>query len=97
MPTRQLIEDNGRVRRYRILDDANQEIGTDEETVRTPGQVNETTMRNRVAVALTANATYLALATPTNAQTTAQVQRLTRECSALIRLLVGLLDTTDGT
>lgn len=47
--------------------------------------------------ALNANATFLALASPTNAQTLAQVQLLTKECNALIRLALGLLDSTAGT
>lgn len=63
----------------------------------TPEQDNEATLRAQVASALAANATFLALANPTNAQTLAQVQRLTRETSALIRLVVNQLDSTDGT
>jgi hypothetical protein len=97
MFTRQLIEDNGITRRYRVLDDASQEIGTDVETIPTPAQVNGATLRGRVATALTTNATYLALPLPrTNAQIVAQVEALTRQNIALIRLVAGLLDT-DGT
>lgn len=60
-------------------------------------QVTETTIRERAESALAANGTYLALASPTNAQVVAQVGRLTRECSALIRLPLRRLDTDDGT
>ncbi len=97
MSTRELISDNGRVRLFRVLDDAGQPIGTDEEAVPTPEQVNAATLRSRATQALTTNAAYLALTAPTAAQTTAQVQRVTRECSALIRLVLELTDTTDGT
>lgn len=97
MTTRQLISDDGRVRRYRVLDDAGQQIGVDEEWTPTAEEVNAQTLRSRAAAALSANATFLALGSPTNAQVLTQVQRLTRECSALIRLAMNLLDTTDGT
>lgn len=55
-------------------------------------------LHDRARTALTANAAFLALTTPTTAQTLAQVKRLTRECSALIRLLIGadlLAENTD--
>ena len=58
---------------------------------------NKATIEQRATQALTANATFLAIASPTNAQTLAQVQRLTKECTALIRLALNLHDTTDGT
>lgn len=58
---------------------------------------NGATLRDRAAQALAANATFLGLGAPSNAQVLAQVQRLTRECSGIIRLLLGQLDTTDGT
>lgn len=58
---------------------------------------NRATISGRAEAALAANATFLALPNPTNAQNVAQVQRLTRECSALIRLLIGRLEDTTGT
>jgi hypothetical protein len=54
-------------------------------------------LREKARTALALNDAFLALASPTNAQTLTQVQRLTRECSALIRLAIRALDTTDGT
>lgn len=62
-----------------------------------PEQDNAVTLNQRAKAALTANASYLAIATPTTAQVTAQVATLTKECSALIRLLLNQFDSTAGT
>lgn len=59
--------------------------------------VNEKSLRDKATAALTANATYLALASPTAAQNTAQIRALTRQMNALIRITVRALDTTTGT
>lgn len=48
----------------------------------------EQNLRQQARQALTTNADYLALNPPTQAQVVAQVNALTRECSALIRLAV---------
>lgn len=68
----------------------------------TPGWVdpavaegNEKTIRSRTGVALQTNAAYLALATPTAAQTTTQVKALTRQVSGLLRLVDNRLEAAD--
>lgn len=62
----------------------------------TPDTV-EQNLRSKASNAIAANNTFLALASPTNAQTLAQVQRLTRENTALIKLVLRQLDNSDGT
>lgn len=58
-------------------------------------------LRPRVALALAANATFLAAAKPGTAAAQAsaaydQATRLTKECNAVIRILLGLLaDVSD--
>ncbi len=56
-------------------------------------QANAITLVGRAQGALTQNATYLAVVTPSVAQVTAQVDRLTRECSAVIRMLLARSDS----
>lgn len=96
MTTRELISDDGIVRRYRVFDGTKQ-IGTDVEIIPTLEQVNAATIRSRLLQALAANAAYLAKTTTTNAENTAHLRRVTQELSALIRLILELLDTADGT
>ena len=59
--------------------------------------VNEKTLLDKAKTALTANATFLAIATPTNAQVSAQVKALTRQVNALIKLAARDLADTTGT
>lgn len=60
---------------------------------------NRAQLLQKAATALSNNATFLALNPPTTAQAVAQVNALTRQVSALIRLVgtSDLLDSTDGT
>lgn len=51
----------------------------------------------KITTALTNNADFLALASPTNAQVGAQVKALTRQVNALMRLVTSRLDSADGT
>lgn len=69
----------------------------DELLVDDTAATNGDTLRSAIAAALTANRTFLGLASPSNAQTLAQVRALTRQVNALARLVAGLLDTTNGT
>jgi len=59
--------------------------------------VNVDVLRDRAGTALATNAAFLAIGSPTNAQVLAQTRVLTRECTALIRLLLNMVDSTDGT
>lgn len=61
-------------------------------------EANRTALdEDKATQALATNATFLALASPTHAQTLAQVKALTRENTAIIRLLLNKLDTDEGT
>lgn len=60
-----------------------------------PENQNERTMRSSAAAALDTNRVFLAIASPTAAQSTAQVKALTRQMNALIRLTLQQLDATD--
>lgn len=63
--------------------------------VEPPGEKNRRSIEDRLRQRIDANRDYLALATPTAAQQRAQVARLTRQTNALIRQVLGLLDTDD--
>ncbi len=54
-------------------------------------------MTARMTGMLANNQTFLAAQAPTQAQVTQQVRSLTRQVTALIRIVSGQLDSTDGT
>lgn len=58
---------------------------------------NYQTLVGKAPAAIANNQTFLALTAPTNAQTLAQVEALTRQVNAIIRLLVGQLEAVDDT
>lgn len=57
-------------------------------------QANQATIQAKALAALAANATYLAIATPTQAQAVAQVGALTQQLDAVIRLILGQFSST---
>lgn len=57
-------------------------------------QANRTTLEQQAVGALDTNRTFLAIASPTNAQIVAQVKALTRQNNGFIRLILGRLDGT---
>lgn len=56
---------------------------------------NEEEIRRLAIVALTTNAAYLVIATPTTVQAVAQTKALTRQVNGLIRMVLGVLDGTE--
>jgi DNA-binding helix-hairpin-helix protein with protein kinase domain len=75
---------------------AEENAAADARAVQATEEANEVDLRSRVRTALQANADYLALSAPTAAQSTAQVKSLTRQATALIRLVTRELRSTDG-
>jgi hypothetical protein len=63
----------------------------------TAADLNLADLKSKAANAIAGNIAALAVASPTNAQVVAQVKALTRQNDALIRVILGLLDSTDGT
>lgn len=49
------------------------------------------TVAARAKAAITANNNYLAIGAPSNAQVTAQVTLMTKECTALIKMMASLI------
>jgi hypothetical protein len=94
---RTLISDDGVTRRYRVTNAGGQQIGFDEEHVPTVTEANAATIAANAQAALAVNDTYLAIVSPTAGQVATQVSRLTRECTGIIRLLLGVLDSTSDT
>lgn len=69
---------------------------TDPQPANAPWRIGAALATN-AQTALANNVTYLGLATPTTGQAVAQVAALTRQIDALARIVLGLLDTTQGT
>ena len=62
-----------------------------------PALQNHDQLMSKATAAMTNNQTFLALSAPTTAQAVSQVQALTRQVNALIRLITEALDSTAGT
>lgn len=90
-----IVYENAEVQVVRIESAA----GFTEQYIYKPGtpQANLADIAAKARAAIAANTTYLGIATPTNAQVVAQVARLTRECTAIIKLLLDDLADTSGT
>lgn len=92
---RTLIETTAAFKRYRVTNAQGQVIGEDIEST-VPADLNAAAITVKAQQALTANATFRTIATPTNADIVAQVKALTRQNTALIRLVLGLFDADDA-
>ena len=80
---------------YEVKDDDGNVIGEDVERKPTPEDSARSTLDQRLDQALDGLRSYVALSSPTAAQTTAAVKLLSRVAIALIRLWRNRLDGTD--
>lgn len=55
----------------------------------------QVTLKEKLSLAIQVNKDYITLVSPTNAQTNAQVKKLTRQNNQIIRLLLSLADEVD--
>lgn len=76
-------------RAYTAPENAVADLKNAEETA----TINRATIEEQAATALETNTTFLAIATPTNAQVLAQTKALTRQTNGVIRLLIGRLES----
>lgn len=79
---------------YIIAADGSRQLVTETYPV---SEDNRRAIEARVVQALAANDAFLAITSPTSADVVTQMRLLTREASAVIRLLLSRLDTTEGT
>lgn len=59
--------------------------------------LNQVNLQQKALGALARNSTFLGIVSPTNAQIVTQVNSLTRQINAIIRLLLNQTDDTSGT
>lgn len=87
---------------YRRFDGTGQQVETRPATdaeraavTAASAQTNMDAIRSAATTALDTNRTYLALASPTNAQVAAEVKALAQQVNGIIRLVLGKLDGTN--
>lgn len=80
-----------RTDRNQVFDKNGNVISDNPVVVDTTIQTTISTVAARAKAAIAANNTYLAIGAPSNAQVSAQVAQLTKECTGLIKLLASLI------
>lgn len=93
--TRVLVEDQGNVKLYNIVNEEGIVVGQEREQMFSTEEVNRLSILNKANQALADNVAFLALTPPTAAQIAAQVKALTRQNNALIRLVLNRMDSAD--
>lgn len=76
---------------------ADENTRADAEALKQSAEANSDSLKSKARSAVTNNNTFLAIASPTNAQVVAQVKALTRQNNALIKLILGEFTDMTGT